>query len=217
MKKTILTACCIVVASLTYAQNLGVGEHTRQNTKDPNVLGALIEKAAVAWQNRQPLPWAKSVEHQRHASEPIGLVGVNTLKHISSPQHPKVPQGVSSTYYARLHNLQLSLAKNPVLRNYRIMAPRPADVMDLSDIELFYLKSFFEAPVKVGKQDRRYKPISVEELEHYLVKIELRAPRTNDSMFLIVNCYTRDIYLAHGNPNLPGIPLEKSPQKNHMH
>ena len=97
------------------------------------------------------------------------------------------------------------------------MAPRPADVMDLSDIQFVYLKNFFEAPVKVGKQDLRYAPLSVEELEHYLVKIELRAPRTNDSMFLIVNCATREIYLALGNPNLPGIPLEKIPQKNHMH
>ena len=217
MKKTILTVCCIVVASLVYAQDQGVRKQSHQNPKDPNVLGALIEKAAVAWQNRQPLPWAKSIEHQRHASEPNGLVGVNTLKHISSPQHPKVPQGVSSTYYARLHELQLSLAKNPVLRNYRIMAPRPADVIDLTDIQLVYLENFFEAPVKVGKQDRRYTPISTEELEHYLVKIELRAPQTDVSMFLIVNCYTREIYLAYGNPKLPGIPLEQIPQKFHMH
>ena len=199
---------CLLCSTLTLpmtAQDFGVWNPFSDPHRPSQFLQSIERVLVHKSQNRQKLPWVQAVEHQLHQATPQGLIGLK-LDYILPQTVPAVPEPIQAQYQARMRAWTQAATKNPVLGRFTLKTPRPQDATRMSETQTAYLTRFFQQALT--GPEAKILPVRTEEFKHYIVRLTFQVPQEERTFHLVLNCYTKEMFLAFGNADLPDIPLE---------
>ncbi len=177
-----------------------------QETASSNLFQQLHHKISRYITVQQKLPWVQAVQRRYHAATPTRSVEIK-WDFLAPRQTPALAAGPHQKAKRYLSVWQQALRTNTVLGHFILKIPNPIDVETLSLTQANFLLRFLRNGTTVGTAQARYVPTKTEEFEHYLVRLTLQPAPQEKPLYLIANCYTRELFVSL-SPQLEGLPLE---------
>lgn len=183
---------------------LALGAQTAAAQENP--LSRIYHKITRYVARQQKLPWAAAVERRRRAAMPTRSVEIkwDYLSPISTPQLTPAQQQALGP---RLEIWQQSLHAHGIMHDFVLKILRPEEIQTMTAQQADFLTRFLQNGITAGTANPRYVPAKAEEFDHYLVRLTLQTAPRQKPLYLIANCYTRELFLSV-QPTLPGLPLE---------
>ncbi len=211
MKKLLLLCTLCVGICGAQAQDLGVWEATHDTHASMSKITHLLrQKVAGIFTKAEPLPWVKAVQHQLHQATPHGGV-IGGVRLNFNPSRPAKLSAAVRRYTDRWQRAFQDNRQLPLffVKQFNPSVPNQWTEKQIAQVETFLkTSSVQESPTVI--------PLKVQEYKRYMVSVVLPALPGQDDIYLLFNCYTKEIFVGGQEIlNTPQSILEPLPGTHH--
>lgn len=198
MKKiAIIGGLFLFVCTGAFAQNFRTWNAFHDGHKNQSNVVDLTLKRLLTKSAAKPA-WIRAVENQVRKSTPRqGVVGgiITDYTDYQKNADPTYEQA-GTVQFARVTWTRALHESSFPINRFKVRIPNPQEVSELSVDEIKQVAEFIRGTLFDN---------AVQEMQHYMVEVTLLDKE--HPIYLLFNCYFREMYVVHKSEQLPGVPL----------